>query len=83
MAQSRAMMAQNVAERLGWQAARRDAARGARRLYRKQVGAGVYPLDEGALLEAFCSFRQQLGVVDLLDAVQGTAVQRQLVACVH
>jgi hypothetical protein len=50
MAQSRETIAQNLAERLCWQAASRDDARVARRLYRKQVLDGVYQLDEGALL---------------------------------
>ena len=51
MAQTQEAMTQNLAERLCWQAARRDAARVARRLYRKQVVDGVYRLDEGAWLE--------------------------------
>jgi len=44
---------QSLAERLCWQAARRDDSRVARRLYRKQVVDGVYRLDEGALLDDF------------------------------
>jgi hypothetical protein len=32
---------QNVAERLCWEVARRDDARVARRLYRKQLGDGI------------------------------------------
>jgi Transposase DDE domain len=83
MVQTRETIAQNLAERLCWQAARRHDARVARRLYRKQVVDGVYQLDEGALLDDFFYCLQQLGVVDWLDDVQGTAVQRQMVPCVQ
>jgi hypothetical protein len=83
MEQTREAIAQNLAERLCWQAARRDDSRVARRLYRKQVVDGVYRLDEGALLDDFFYFLHELGVVDLLDDVQGTAVQREMVPCVH
>jgi hypothetical protein len=83
MAHTRETIRQNLAERLCWQAARRDDARVARRLYRKQVVDGVYQVDEGALLDDFFYFLQQLGVVDLLGDVQGTAVQRQMVPCVQ
>jgi hypothetical protein len=83
MEQTREAIAQNLAERLCWQAARRDDSRVARRLYRKQVVDGVYRLDEGALLDDFFYFLHELGVVDLLDDVQGTAVQREMVPRVH
>ena len=82
MEQTREMIAQDLAERLCWQVARRHDARVARRLYRKQVVDGVYRLDEGALLDDFLYCLQQLGVVDLWGHVQGTAVQRELVPCV-
>jgi hypothetical protein len=83
MEQTREMIAQDLAERLCWQVARRDDARVARRLYRTQVVEGVYRLDEGALLDDFFYFLQQLGVVDLVGHVQGTAVQREMVPCVQ
>jgi hypothetical protein len=83
MNQTREGVAQNLAERLSWQAARRDDSRVARRLYRKQVVDGVYRLDEGALLDDFFTFLHQLGVVELLDEVQGTAVQREMVPVVQ
>jgi hypothetical protein len=79
MAQTREAITQNLAERLCWQAARRDDARVARRLYRKEVVDGVYRLDEGALLDDFFHFLQALGVVDLMEHVQGTAIQREMV----
>jgi hypothetical protein len=76
-------MTQSLAERLGWQVARRDDARVARRLYRQQVVDGVYQLDEGALLDDFFSFLHERGVVDWLSDVQGTAVQREMVPVVQ
>jgi hypothetical protein len=72
-----------LAERLCWQAARRDDSRVARRLYRKQVVDGVYQLDAGALLDDFFYCLQELGVVEWLGDVQGTAVQREMVPFVQ
>jgi hypothetical protein len=83
MPQTREEISANLAERLCWQAARRDDSRVARRLYRKQVVDAVYQLDEGALLDDFFYFLQQLGVVDWLGGVQGTAVQRKMVPVVQ
>jgi hypothetical protein len=83
MEQTRDELAQHLAERLCWQVACRDDSRVASRLYRKQVVDGVYQLDEGALLDAFFAFLRQLGVVDLLGALQGTAVQRKMVPFVQ
>jgi hypothetical protein len=83
MAQTRDEIDQNLAERLCWQAARRDDARVARRLYRKQVVDGVYQLDQGALLDDFFYFLQQLGVVDWLHDIRSTAIQREMVPVVQ
>jgi hypothetical protein len=83
MGQTREAVAQNLAERLCWHAARRDDLRVARRLYHKQVVEGVYHLDEGALLDDFFYFMQELGVSDWLGEVQGTAVQREMVPMVQ
>jgi hypothetical protein len=83
MEQTREAIAENLAERLCWQAARRDDSRVARRLYRKQVVDGVYRLDEGALLDDFFHFLQQLGVLDGLGDVHGTAVRREMVPFVQ
>jgi hypothetical protein len=44
---------------------------------------GVYRLDEGALLDDIFDFLPQLGVVGLLDEVQSTAVQREMVPFVQ
>jgi hypothetical protein len=78
MNQTREDVAQNLAERLGWQAARRDDSRVARRLYRRPVVDGVYRLDEGALLDDFFYCLPQLGVVDWLSAVRSTTIQREM-----
>jgi hypothetical protein len=83
MAQTRDEIDQNLAERLCWQAARRDDSRVARRLYRKQVVDGVYQLDQGALLDDFFSFLPELGVVDWLNDVRSTAIQREMVPVVQ
>jgi hypothetical protein len=83
MGQTREALTQNLTERLCWQAARRDDARVARRLYRTQVVAGVYRLDEGALLDDFCQFWRELGVFDLMEGVQGKALQREMVPVVQ
>jgi hypothetical protein len=83
MEQTRESIAQTLAERLCWQVARRDDSRVARRLYHKQVVDGVYQLDEGALLDDFFYFLQELGVGDWLGEVQGTAVQREMVPFVQ
>src|SRR5918996_1315186 len=58
--------------------ARRDDARVARRLYRKQVVDGVYRLDEGALLDDFFHFLQAIGVMALLEQACGTAISRAM-----
>jgi hypothetical protein len=83
MTQTREAIAQNLAERLCWQVARRDDSRVARRLYKKQVVDGVYQLDEGALLDDFFYFLQELGVGDWLSDVQGTTVQREMLPFVQ
>jgi hypothetical protein len=69
---------QNLAERLCWEVARRDDARIARRLYRKQLVDGVYRLDERAVLDDFFHFLAQLGVLTLLAEIRGAAVQREM-----
>jgi hypothetical protein len=83
MGQTREAITQNLAERLCWQAAQRDDARVARRLYRKEVVDGVYRLDEGALLDDFFHFLRELGVLALMEGVQGTGLQREMVPVVQ
>jgi hypothetical protein len=83
MGHTREDVAQNLAERLCWQAARRDDSRVARRLYRQQVVDGVYRLDEGAVLDDFWYFLQELRVVNWLGDSEDTASQRERVPVVQ
>jgi hypothetical protein len=83
MRETREPIEQNLAERLCWQAGHRDDSRVARRLYQKQVVDGAYRLDEGALLDDFFHFLQELGGVDLMERVQGTAIQHEMVPVVQ
>jgi hypothetical protein len=83
MRQTPEAVQQNLAERLCWQAAYRDDSRVARRLYHKPVVDGVYQLDEGALLDDFFYFLQELGVGDWLGDIQGTAIPREMVPIVQ
>jgi hypothetical protein len=83
MGQTHDEITQNLAERLCWQVARRDDARMARRLYRKQLVDGVYRLDEGAVLDDFFHFLDQVGVMVLLAEVRGAAIQRQMLPFVQ
>jgi hypothetical protein len=79
MRQTRDEIGQNLAGRLRWEVARRDDRRVARRLYRKQVIDGVYRLDEGALLDDFFHYLEEVGVMALLAEVHGTAMHREMV----
>jgi hypothetical protein len=63
--------------------ARRDDRRVARRLYRKQGIDGVYRLDEGALLDDFFHYLEDVGVMALLADIHGTAMPREMVPFVH
>jgi hypothetical protein len=83
MRHSKDELAQNLAERMCWEVARRDDTRVARRLYRKQEVDGVYRLDEGAVLDDFFHFLDQIGVMALLAEVHGTAMQREMVPYVQ
>lgn len=82
MGQRRGAIDQNLAERWCWPAAHRNGWRVARRLYRKQVVDGVYQLDQGALLDDFFYFLQDLGVVEWLNDVRSTAIQHEMVLVV-
>jgi Transposase DDE domain len=83
MQQTREEITTNLAERLCWQVAQRDDTRVARRLYRKELVDGVYPLDAGAVLDEFFHFLRALGIVELLEDVRGTGIQRELVPMVQ
>jgi hypothetical protein len=71
MEQTREAIRTNLAERLCWQVARR--------LHRKLLVDGVYPLDAGALLEEFFHFLRELGGVALLEEVRGQGIKREMV----
>jgi hypothetical protein len=79
MGQTREAITQNLAERLCGQAAQRDDARVARRLYRTEEVDGVYRLAEGALLDDCFQVVRELGGLELMEGVQGTALQREMV----
>jgi hypothetical protein len=83
MKHARDELTQNLADRWCWQVARRDDARVARRLYRKQLVDGVYRLAEGAVLDDFFHFWQAVGVMALLEQVHGAAIQRAMVPFVQ
>jgi hypothetical protein len=83
MRPTRHEMTENLAERWCWEVARRDDSRVARRLYRKQEVAGVYRLDEGAVLDDFFHFLQALGVMTLLEEAHGAAIQREMIPFVQ
>jgi hypothetical protein len=83
MGQTPDEITQNLAERWCWEVARRDDARVARRLYRKQLVDGVYRLDEGALLDDFLHFLQAIGVLTLLQEAHGAAIQRTMLPFVQ
>ena len=83
MGQTRHEITQNLAERRCWQVARRDDARVARRLFRKQEVDGVYRLDEGAVLDEFFHFLQRIGVMTLLEEVHGAAIHREMLPFVQ
>jgi hypothetical protein len=83
MGQTPDEITQNLAERWCWEVARRDDARVARRLYRKQLVDGVYRLDEGALLDDFLPFLQAIGVLTLLQEAHGAAIQRTMLPFVQ
>jgi Transposase DDE domain len=77
--QSKAEVTTNLVERLDWRCARRDASRIARRLWKKQAVDAIYSLEEGAILDAFVHFLDEIGVVPRWQALQGDGIQREMV----
>ncbi len=55
----------------------------ARRLYRKHVVDGVYPLDEGAVLDDFFHCLRSLGVMALFEQASSGAIHRAIVPFVQ
>ena len=56
-------MSYPLAERSGWQCARRDDSAVTKRLYRKHVVNGVYQLDKGTLSDDLFHFLAQVGAI--------------------
>ena len=73
--QTRDEIPATLAQRWCGEVARRDDARVDRRWYRKQVVDGVYRRDEGAVLDDFFHFLDQIGVRALRAKVCGMAIQ--------
>jgi hypothetical protein len=83
MKQTQEEITTNLAERVCWQVARRDDTRVARRLYRKQLVGGVYPLETGAVLDGFFHVLRELEIIALLEDVRGQEIQREMVPMVQ
>ncbi len=83
MTQSSEEIKNNLIERLCWVVARREDSRIARRLYCKEVVDGVYRLDESALLDEFLHFLKEVGVLRLMERLQGEDIRREMVEFVQ
>ncbi len=77
--QSRGEIKTNLVERLEWRLARRDESRLARRLWKKQGVDAIYSLEEGAILDAFVHFLDEVGVLSLWQQLRGEGIQREMV----
>lgn len=77
--QSKDAIKAHLVERLEWRFARRDESRIARRLWKKEGVDAIYSLDEGALLDEFVHFLDEVGVLSLWHQLQGEGIQREMV----
>ncbi len=77
--QSKEDVTTNLVERLDWRFARRDESRIARRLWKKQAVDAIYSLEEGAILDEFVHFLNELGVLPRWQALQGDGIEREMV----
>lgn len=77
--QSKEDVTTNLVERLDWRFARRDESRIARRLWKKQAVDAIYSLEEGAILDEFVHFLDEIGVVPRWQALQGDGIKREMV----
>jgi hypothetical protein len=77
--QSRTDVTTNLVERLDWRCARRDESRLARRLWKKQAVDAIYSLEEGAILDEFVYFLDEIGVLPRWQVLQGDGMQREMV----
>jgi hypothetical protein len=81
--QSKDDVKKDLVERLDWRLARRDDSRLARRLWKKQGVDAIYNLDEGAILDEFFHFLDQIGVLPLWQRLHGEGIQREMVEFFH
>ena len=77
--QSKEDVTTNLVERLDWRFARRDESRIARRLWKKQAVDAIYSLEEGAVLDEFVHFLDEIGVVPRWQALQEDGIKREMV----
>ena len=61
--QSKEDVTTNLVERLDWRCARRDENRVARRWWKKQAVDAIYSLEEGAILDEFVHFLDEVGAL--------------------
>jgi hypothetical protein len=69
----------NLVERLDWRFARRDESRIAWRLWKKQPVDAIASLEEGAILDEFVHFLDEVSVLSRWQALQGEDIQREMV----
>ena len=77
--QNKEAITTNLVERLDWRFARRDESRIARRLWKKPPMDAIYSLEEGAILDEFVHFLDEVGVLSRWPALQGEDIQREMV----
>ena len=77
--QSKEDVTTNLVERLDWRFARRDESRIARRLWKKQAVDAIYSLEEGAMLDEFVHFLDEIGVASRWQALQGEGIKREMI----
>jgi hypothetical protein len=82
MPPTNAAITPQLAARLGWEVARRDDARSARRLAGQQRGDGGYRWDEGAVLDGGCHGRDQVGALAWLTGGRGATTGHAPGGCV-
>ena len=67
--QNKEVITTNLVERLDWRFARRDESRIARRLWKQQPVDAIYSLEEGAILDEFVHFLDEVGVLSRWQAL--------------
>jgi Transposase DDE domain len=77
--QSKEDVTTNLVERLDWRFARRDESRIARRLWKKQAVDAIYSLEEGAMLDEFVHFLDEIGMASRWQALQGEGIKREMI----